>query len=118
MSAKPPVPRGLGSAGKSLWSSTVDEFELAAHEEQLLLQACRTADALDELQKVLTRDGVLGESSQGARVHPALPELRQQRMTFARLVAALGLPSGEQGDEAPKSQRRSVRGTYGITGVV
>ncbi|WP_231911998.1 P27 family phage terminase small subunit [Rhodococcus sp. HS-D2] len=114
--AKPPA--GLRAAGKRLWSDTLEDFDLAEHERGLLLQACRTADSLDELQKVLERDGVLNESSQGTRVHPALPELRQQRITFARLVAALGLESGVQEDEAPKQQRRSVRGTYGIKGVV
>lgn len=114
--AKPPA--GLRAAGKRLWCDTLEDFDLAEHERGLLLQACRTADSLDELQKVLERDGVLNESSQGVRVHPALPELRQQRITFARLVAALGLESGVQEDEAPKQQRRSVRGTYGIKGVV
>jgi hypothetical protein len=65
-------------------------------------------------------DGPLDESPQGRKVvHPALPELRQQRMAFARLIAALGLPTDvEDDDQAPKQQRRSVRGVYGITGVV
>lgn len=108
-------PRGLRTAGKRLWTDTLATFELAEHERALLLQACRTADALDSLQSALDRDGVLNESSQGVRVHPALPELRQQRITFARLVAALGLPAGEE-EAAP--QRRSTRGVYGIQGAV
>ncbi|OBA32781.1 hypothetical protein A5767_16290 [Rhodococcus sp. 852002-51564_SCH6189132-a] len=111
-------PRGLRAAGKRLWIDTLEDFDLAEHERGLLLQACRTADALDELQKVLDRDGVLNESPQGTRVHPALPELRQQRITFARLVAALGLESGVQDEDTTKQQRRGVRGTYGIKGVV
>lgn len=118
MAETPRLPRGLRAAGKRLWTDTVDDFELAEHERALLLQACRTADALDDLQKALERDGVLSESSQGTRVHPALPELRQQRITFARLVAALGLESGVQDEDAPKQQRRATRGTYGIKGVV
>ncbi|MFD6676059.1 terminase [Rhodococcus zopfii] len=113
---KPPA--GLRAAGKRLWSSTLDEYDLAEHERGLLLQACRTADALDALQKVLDRDGVLNESSQGTRVHPALPELRQQRVTFARLVAALGLETGVVEDDAPSKSSRTPRGVYGITGVV
>ncbi|REE74377.1 hypothetical protein C8E05_3812 [Rhodococcus wratislaviensis] len=118
--SKPRTPAGLRAAGKRLWSSTVDDFELAEHELGLLLQACRTADALDALQKALDRDGVLNNSSQGTRVHPALPELRQQRIAFARLVAALGLESGVQEDSAPKQPkqpRRATRGVYGIAGV-
>lgn len=118
MADNPTLPRGLRAAGKRLWTDTLDGFELAEHERALLLQACRTADALDDLQKVLERDGVLNESSQGTRVHPALPELRQQRITFARLVAALGLESGVQEEDAPKQQRRATRGVYGISAVV
>ncbi len=113
---KPPT--GLRAAGKRLWSDTVAQYEMTAHERELLLQACRTADSLDALQKVLDRDGVLNESSQGTRVHPALPELRQQRVTFARLVAALGLESGVAEEETPKQQRRATRGVYGIRGAV
>ena len=64
----------------------------------------------------MDRDGVLNESSQGLRAHPALVELRQQRICFARLVAQLGLPTGEQ--QEPVGQRRAARGVYGITGVV
>jgi len=52
------------------------------------------------------------------RAHPALPELRQQRIALARLVASLGLPTGVVDEDQPKRQRRSVRGVYsvGVTG--
>lgn len=53
-------------------------------------------------------------SPQGLKAHPALPELRQQRIALARLLAALGLPTGVE-DDVPKSQqRRSVRGVYAV----
>ncbi|WP_280491712.1 hypothetical protein [Nocardia asiatica] len=78
----------------------------------LLREACRTADALDQLQAVLERDGVLNESSQGSRVHPELPELRQQRITFARLIAAL--KSNEPEDDAEGLPAgRAPRGVWG-----
>jgi hypothetical protein len=109
MAKRDTPPRGLQAGGRELWRSTVADYELTAHECGLLLQACRTADALDGLQTVLDADGLMDESPQGRRVHPALVELRQQRMTFARLVAALGLPTGITDDE-PKQQRRSARG--------
>ena len=110
-----PVPRGLKAAGRRLWKSTVDVFELEEHELGLLREACRTADAIDGLQAAVDRDGVLNVSPQGLRAHPALVELRQQRICFARLVAQLGLPTG---DEASAGQRRAARGVYGITGMV
>lgn len=115
----PAVPRGMGSSGRQLWRSTVAEFELDEHELGLLREACRTSDSLDALQAAVDRDGVLDVTPQGRRAHPALVELRQQRICFARLVAQLGLPSGEEeGAPALKRQRRASRGVYGITGVV
>jgi hypothetical protein len=108
------TPVGLGWSGRKLWEATVVDFELSVHETGLLLQACRTLDSLDVLQARLDSDGTMVESPQGLRAHPALPELRQQRIALARLLAALGLPTGVEDDQAPKRQRRSVRGVYGI----
>lgn len=113
---KPSAPRDLKVGGRRLWRSTVDEFELEEHELGLLREACRTADALDALQGAVDADGVLDESPHGRRAHPALVELRQQRICFARLIAQLGLPVGDQEAEPVKGQRRATRGVYGITG--
>lgn len=66
---------------------------MADHELGTLREACRTATAIDALQAVVDRDGVMNESSQGLRAHPALVELRQQRICFSRLVAALAIPA-------------------------
>ncbi|MBU9764749.1 terminase [Mycobacterium sp. TNTM28] len=116
-----PVPRGLKAAGRRLWRSTVGEFVLAEHELALLLQVCRTADACDALQAIVDADGVLDESPQGRRAHPALVELRQQRAIFSRLIAQLGIPVGAESDELDDDDdqpRRGRRGgpVYGITG--
>lgn len=110
-----PVPAGVTGSGRPLWTSTVAQFELDEHELAILREACRTADAIDNLQAAVDRDGVLNTSPQGVRAHPALVELRQQRICFARLVAQLGIPAGE---EPAGGQRRATRGVYGITGVV
>lgn len=85
-----------------------------------LREACRTADGLEDLQAVVDRDGVIDDSPHGRRAHPALVELRQQRIAFARLVAQLGLPVGDQDAEhvPGQQQRRATRGVYGITGAV
>ena len=82
VSAAPPA--GLAGSGRSLWASTTAEFELDEHELAILREACRTATAIDALQAVVDRDGVLNESSQGVRGHPALVELRAQRLCFAK----------------------------------
>lgn len=83
----------------------------------------RTVDTLDRVQAIVDRDGELAASSQGMRAYPALVELRQQRIAFARLVSAMQLLSGltqpQQGDGQPAqpTQRRpGVRGVYAING--
>lgn len=111
-----PVKPSFGAAGSQLWTSITDVLVLDVHEEQLLVECCRTADAMDELQTIVERDGVLSDSSQGVRAHPALQELRQQRIAFARLISALGLPSGVKDAKTKRTRPRSVRGVYTIAG--
>lgn len=119
----PKAPAGLAAAGRRLWSNVVEEFELAEHELALLRQACQTVDAIDRLQKSLAGDEILDSSPQGRRVHPALPELRQQRIVLARLIAQLGVPLGDEeagegdGRNRVTKQRRATRGTYKLKAV-
>ena len=106
-------PAGLREAGLRLWNSVTDIYELDEHELALLLQASRTADLLDELTDVLDRDGAIHDTPQGARAHPAAVERRQQAVTLARLLAALRLPAGADGDHqanARPPRRQGVRG--------
>lgn len=110
----PRPPKGLRASGRALWKAVLDDFELTEHETVVLREACRTADSLDDLQVLLDQEGLMSETSQGARVHPALVELRQQRIALARLFAALHIPTGEQ---SGRTQHRGARGVYGIHGV-
>jgi hypothetical protein len=111
----PNPPRDLKRSGRALWRAVLSDFDLDEHERQLLHETCRTRDLCDQLQVQLDADGVMSESSQGVRVHPAAVELRQQRITLARLLAALNVPSGEAAESTPV---RGVRGVYGIRGAV
>ncbi len=111
----PAAPRGAGAAGRRLWRAVLGEFELAEHELTLLRQAVRVADLCEHLQQRVDEEGpVLGD-----RAHPALVELRQQRILLARLIVALRVPLGEEEEAksaASRSQRRGLRGVYGIRG--
>jgi hypothetical protein len=111
---KPRAPEGARAAGRRLWRSIVDEFELDEHELALLRQAVRVVDTIDALQAVVDRDGVLTVEG---KTHPAVVELRQQRLVLARLIVALRVPIGEgESKHSPVSrlQRRGgVRGVYG-----
>ena len=116
MSSKVPnPPAGLQKSGRALWRAVLGEYELDEHERTILREACRTADSLDALQALLDAEGLMSESSQGTRVHPALVEVRQQRVTFARLLTALRIPTGETTGRT--QSRGGPRGVYGIRGV-
>jgi len=111
------APPGLGPAGRRLWSSVVGPFELDEHERALLVEAVRTVDLLDQLDAAVRNDGPMLDSPQGLRAHPAAVESRQQRITLARLLAALRLPAGEDGDRqanARPPRKTATRGVYGI----
>lgn len=102
----PRAPRGLKAGGKRLWKAVTDEFELGEHELSVLLQASRTVDALDELERIVIAEGVTHDSPQGVRAHPALVEARQQRITLAKLVASLRIPLDDDQSAGRLPQQR------------
>lgn len=102
------APKELASTGKKLWNRVLKEFELADHEELVLLQACRIADNLDRLQLDLGTGTMLLESSQGSRIHPAAVEARQQSLALAKIMASLRIPFGDE--DAQPQKRSGVRG--------
>lgn len=113
MASNPRAPAGLSTAGRSLWRSVVADFELDTHEGLLLLQACRCADRLDAIAKVLAdADLTVTNAHEDEVPHPLLREARMQSVTLSRLLASLRLPSGEEG--ARPQRRGASRGTYGV----
>ena len=112
----PKPPADLKAPGRKLWRSVLEGFDLDQHELTLLRETCRTADVCDGLQRQVDADGIMSSSSQGSRVHPALVELRQQRIALARMFAALRVPTGEDADG--RLQARPTRGVYGIRAAV
>jgi hypothetical protein len=111
----PAAPKGTGTAGERLWTAVVGEYVLEEHELELLRQAVRCVDDLDALDAVVAKDGLVIRAGSAPRVHPAAVERRQLRLTLARTLAALRLPSGMAG-KSPQ-RRVGVRGTYGIRGI-
>lgn len=107
-------PDVLRDSGARLWRSITDDYELTEHELALLLQACRTADLLDDLHAAVERDGPVIDSPQGTKAHPAAVEARQQRIALARLLSALRIP-GDEDDERPQ-HRFGARGVYKVAG--
>jgi hypothetical protein len=103
----PPAPAGLQTAGKRLWREINRRLELDAHERELLLQACRCADRLDELDGIVKAEGLMRDG----RPHAALVESRMQQVTLARLIATLRLPEDLEATSRPQ-RRGAARGVY------
>jgi len=116
--AVPKAPVGTGPRGRKLWADVLGVYELDHHELVLLVEMVRTADMLDTLHAIVTKEGAMTRTLAGEpRAHPALVEARQLRIAFARLAASLRLPAGDEGE--PKAlrrpQRRShARGVYSL----
>lgn len=112
---KPAPPKGSGVEGRRLWRAVLNEYELEEHELSLLRQAVRVADLCTALQDRVDAEGIMV----AGRAHPALVELRAQRILLARLIVALRVPMGErEGEQSQRTQRRGTRGVYGIRGAV
>ena len=107
----PRAPTGLKAPGKRLWTSVMAEFELAEHEAAQLAEACFVRDRIDQLRRQVDKDGLMIPSSQGARLHPGVSEIRAQQLTLARLLATLNVPPFAE-DALPPS--RGVRGVYSL----
>jgi hypothetical protein len=109
----PKPPDGLGPGGRKLWRSILADFELGQHEQLMLREACFTADTCEALQAVVAEQGpTVTNHLGGVSAHPALRELRQQRLALARLVVCLRVPLGDEDQAAGRSQYRGIRGVY------
>ncbi|MDT5347037.1 MAG: hypothetical protein QOH91_324 [Mycobacterium sp.] len=86
--------KGMAAAGRRLWDSVNAVYVLDEHESALLREACRTVDLLDDLQKLIDKQGLTDGSFEGKGMNPALRELRAQRLVLSRLMRDLKLPVG------------------------
>jgi hypothetical protein len=94
------IPEGLGERGSVLWSALQGSMEFDPQEEALLLETCRTLDTIEALALSIDSAGVMIVGSQGQQVlNPAVGELRQQQLSYARLVTMLNLDAVEGGTQ-------------------
>lgn len=96
----PAAPRTLGAAGRELWADVLGVYELGPHERALLLQAAHTLDSITELQREVSKLGVMERTGfETSGVRAALREARQQQLTYLKLLGQLNLPA-DAGEEA------------------
>lgn len=111
-SRQPRMPQSLGSAGKRLWTTTLDEFELEAEPQkiEILTHACRVTDKVAELERAQRSEQltVLGSARQ-MMIHPLIAEVRFQRGLLAQLLGKLGLPGTDEQIEAKREAVSAVR---------
>lgn len=108
MEAKPPV--ALGKRGLAFWQKVHEDLVLEEHENNLLVEACRTIDLIDALRTAIAKSGPVDADG---KVMPAVVEARLQSVTLARLVASLRLPDDFSASFLDRGQRRgAARGTY------
>lgn len=106
---------GLGEAGQALWDEVTKGRELSVAHKTLLLNACRIADRLDEIDKEIPRSGLTVENHQGTEtINPLIPEQRQQLAQLSAILTRMGfreLPrSGETVSVADRlAQQREKR---------
>lgn len=111
------VTDGLGARGASLWESLARTA--GTPDGELALEACRTADRLEHLDRIILGKGVLDlltfrldldtEGDDGRNVNvrvgfsDVMAEARQQQNNLRQMLVTLGLKAG-----APAAQKGSV----------
>jgi hypothetical protein len=106
------APGGLGIAGAALWRRLTADADLDFDSGSLLTLelACRQADDVALLEKMLADQGAVVSGSKGQpRLSGVLAELRQQRYALNRLVSAIGLPEDDAPVGKSPSQRKAQR---------
>jgi hypothetical protein len=104
------VPAGLGDAGKKLWRSIDDVFDFAEEpgKVQILTQACRVVDIVNELDEAAD-EAPLRVRWDSPVISPFIAEARVQRALLVQLLGRLGLPENDEDDEAGELRARRSR---------
>lgn len=99
----------LSGRGAALFRDLTEMYDFAPHELAILIDACRTLTLADRLEQELVDAPTIVLGSQRQPVaSPLFGEVRQQRTTFAALLAKLALPElDDNGDTIDLATARS-----------
>jgi hypothetical protein len=94
----PPPPKRLAPGGLALWRAIVRTGPLRADHQQILEDAVRESDLIDELVEELRGAPKIVLGSQHQQVaNPLISEIRQHRAVLSSLLRALELPKADNG---------------------
>lgn len=105
-------PQGVVGAGLDLFRQLHNGLDFTAAEAQIVTELCRTVSLCELLARELDAQGPVVDGQRGPRPNPLLAEIRQQRLTAARLIASLNIPAHP--DAADQPAARGVRGVYRV----
>ena len=89
-------PEGLGDRGSALWSAVIGRYALRPDELAILADAAHEADVIEMLRTEFELRSLITTGSMGQDVAaPHVSEIRQHRVTLARLLNQLHLPDDE-----------------------
>ena len=98
MVSKPRMPRGLGTEGKKLWESVIDEFNLSVepHKRRILFDACKIADSIKRMDDEAAKQPLVVKGSTGQPViHPCIAQAQAARGLLAQLLGRLNFAPPE-----------------------
>ena len=109
---KPPSDLKRGGRGRQLWRMVSEALDLDGRDLAMLAEAARTLDVLDELAHLRR---IRGSLTPDGRIAPYVVEARQQRITFARVLAAMRLPEDLSSPAVRPQRRAGARGFYTVS---
>ena len=110
MASTPKRPAGLGPRGSRLWRDVIVGYTMNPGEAELLVEACRTADMIDQLRARLDRSELVVAGSMGQeRVNPLATSLSAAQDGLRKLLVSLGLPPVEVIEVKPLSRLEEMR---------
>ncbi len=104
------APQGLGKKAKAVWSGITGDFDLRVDELRVLEDACREVDLIERIDEELKTADLIVKGSMGQPVaSPLVMEIRQHRVTLARLFGSLKLPADAEGGSEQGERSSSAR---------
>ncbi len=107
----PGTPRSPGQAFRDKVTKTFDVEDSGPAWAEQLEVAASTIDLVAELEALIRDEGLMQDGLHQRVIHPAVRELRAQRLALTRMLAALGL--SEDGETQSDRQRRNAQKRWG-----